>query len=212
MQVERQPVGDVDHGVRTRPPGQFALPQAGQRAPVGGHGGAVPAAGTELPQARRRTPARARDQHDVPRPRPGARDGRRTTVLDRAQHRHGHRQLGRARHVAADHRAPGRRRGLGHAGHDPRRQLPLAGAARHAQRHQCRQRRRAHGGQVAQRAHQRLPAHVTRAAERQVHVDPLDHAVDRRQQRPRGRKVQHGGVVAQPEGLDSVSHHASDTL
>ena len=124
MQVERQPVGDVDHGVRTRPPGQFALPQAGQRAPVGGHGGAVPAAGPELPQACRRTPARARDQHDVPRPRPGTRDGRRTTVLDRPQHRHGHRQLGRARHVAADHRAPGRRRGLGHAGHDPRAPAP----------------------------------------------------------------------------------------
>ena len=35
MQVERQPVGDVDHGVRTAAPGHLALAQAGHRAPVG---------------------------------------------------------------------------------------------------------------------------------------------------------------------------------
>ena len=43
-------------------------------------------------------------------------------------------------------------------------------------------------------------------------MDALHHAVDRRQQRAATGQVQHGGVVAQPEGLDSVSDRASDTL
>ena len=46
----------------------------------------------------------------------------------------------------------------------------------------------------------------------QVEVDALDDAVDRCHQRASRREAQHGGVVAQPEGLDSVFQHAPDTL
>ncbi len=110
------------------------------------------------------------------------------------------------------HRAPAGRRGLGHAGHHPERQprhLPSrpGGRARPAP-----PAARTHGRQVADRAHQRLPAHVTGGADGEVDVHARHHAVDRHDDPPAAGDLDHRGVVAQSERLDSVSQHASDTL
>ena len=185
-----------------------ALAQAGHRPPVRLAGRDT---GTQLPQAGGRAAAGPRDEDHVTGPRARPRH-RFATALDRPEHRHRHHELPRLRHVAADDRAAARHGGLGHAGHHAQRQVALSRPSRHAQRDERPQRHRAHRGQVAQRTHQRLPAHVTGAADGEVDVHTLDHAVDRHDERSAPRNAQHGGVVAQAEPLDSVSQHASDTL
>ena len=185
VQVEGQAVGDVDHGVRAAQPGHLALHEArhagaGRRPPR-----CTLPPGPQGAQPGRRTAAGARHQQHVVRPGAGSPHGDRrprpstvpSTVTATASTPDSETSPPTTGHA-------GHGRGLGHAGHDPQRQLTLARATRDAQRHQRRQRRRTHGGQVAQGAHERLPAHVGRAAERQVEVHALDDAVDRRQQGP----------------------------
>ena len=216
MEVERQSVGDVDHGVGAGGPTQLAFPDASHRPPIRlrqiAHVGCRAASCPERPQARRRGTTGARQDDHVPGLGAGPRHRWAPTGFDRPQHGHRDGQLSRLRHVASDDLAPAGGRGLGHAGHDPERQLTVTGATWHAEGHQGPDGNGTHRGQVAQCSHEGLPAHVSWAADRQVDMDPLDHAVHRHHQRAAVRKAHHGGIVAQSELLDSVSQHRPDTL
>ena len=199
VQIEGEPVGDVDHRPHAGPAGQRSFGEAGHRTPVGRRrlaGGHLARRRPQRPQTGRRRSARPGHHHHVPRLGSRARHRGRADLLDRAEHRDRHHDLGRRGHVAADHRAPAGRRGLRHPSHDPHGQLSGARATGNAQGHQRSERIGTHGRQVAQCPHQRLPAHVSRAAHGQVDVDPLHDRVDRDDQRTPPGQVHNPGVVA----------------
>ena len=89
---------------------------------------------------------------------------------------------------------------------------PASGRFGHAERHQRPDGAGAHGRQVAQRPHEGLPPHIVGAAEGQIDVDALHHAVHRDHHGSAAGDIEHGGVVAQSTPLDSISERVTDTL
>ena len=220
VQVERQAVGDVDHGVGPGRRATRALAQA-RHGPAVGRGRRLrrdPAAPRPRPQqAAARPPIRRTGpvtSDDVSRCRAPPAAPAAATGSDRPEHRHRHHQLAGA--------ATRPRRRTGHpAAADasatpaitPRASSPSPEPPGHAQRHQRPDGRRTHGGQVAQRRPSAPSSPRRRGCRARGRRGP-----PRPRCRPRPRSGSSAGNPTtaassrKPEGLDSVSQHASDTL